>query len=382
MATGPAPEFSATETTALYHCSDCNYCVDAVWAERSVEHVCATIEHHKPLVSYSGRGFIAAARAWHEGAALDGAALAERVFSCTTCGHCDVVCPIGLEPTAVARRMRTALLEQGHAPAEVSNALDALRRDGNPNGVSERGAWQADMKTTNESPEVLYLPGCAAATAHPAEARACVRLIEASGSTVTTLGGADSCCGAVYRELGAVSEADALNRGLAAKISNSNHGAATCVTSGQDCLHGWPDDGTAPVAFLSWVCGAVERGTLRLRRAASAPRSIAVLDSCQDRANEAPARLRVLLNTLGFTVTNADAAARHVVCCGAGGAMPAMHADSARAMAAARCADFDPSACEAVIGLDPRCVAHVAPSAGVPAFGLAEFLVEHCEAGQ
>lgn len=42
----------------LYHCASCNYCIDAVWTERGIAHVCATLEHHSPAPGYSGRGFI------------------------------------------------------------------------------------------------------------------------------------------------------------------------------------------------------------------------------------------------------------------------------------------------------------------------------------
>lgn len=35
----------------LYHCADCNYCVDAVWAERGIEHVCPTMQSHSPVTS-------------------------------------------------------------------------------------------------------------------------------------------------------------------------------------------------------------------------------------------------------------------------------------------------------------------------------------------
>ena len=64
----------------LYHCASCNYCVDVVWAERGIAHVCATLEHHSPAPGYSGRGFIDIARALHEGRPLAVEAVAERVW--------------------------------------------------------------------------------------------------------------------------------------------------------------------------------------------------------------------------------------------------------------------------------------------------------------
>ena len=91
----------------LYHCASCNYCVDAVWPERGLHHVCATLEHHSPAPGYSGRGFIDTARALLEGVALDADSIAERVFTCTTCGNCETSCPIGLRPAAIGAGFRS-----------------------------------------------------------------------------------------------------------------------------------------------------------------------------------------------------------------------------------------------------------------------------------
>jgi Fe-S oxidoreductase len=72
-------------STDLYHCASCNYCVDAVWPDRNINHVCVTLQHHEKNPSYSGRGFIEAARFLAEGNELDLASLAKRVFTCTGC---------------------------------------------------------------------------------------------------------------------------------------------------------------------------------------------------------------------------------------------------------------------------------------------------------
>ena len=94
-------DFVSRYARDLYHCSSCNYCVDAVWPERGMDAVCVTMEQHSRAPGYSGRGYIEAARAILEGQALDAEALAERVFTCTTCGNCEAACPIGLHPAQV-----------------------------------------------------------------------------------------------------------------------------------------------------------------------------------------------------------------------------------------------------------------------------------------
>jgi len=362
----------------LYHCADCNYCVDAVWPERGLVHVCPTLQSHSPLTSYSGRGYLAAARAWREGAALDLPTLGERVFTCTTCGHCETVCPIGLRPTQIARALRGELWERDAVPEAARALREAMRRDGNPHGVARgaRHAWQSTVAPAPAAARtVLYLPGCAAATAHPAEARAAVALIQQAGYAVATLGDADSCCGAPLFELGLDEDAAALREGLAAKCG----GPRSIVVSGLECARSWARRAPAahrPEAFAPWLLARLEAGEF-VPRAAHVPPPVRLLDSCQtrDRDEHAPA-LRTLLARLGVAILESATAARHVVCCGAAGGMPRMAPDAAARMAAARLGHDD----GVWVGDDARCIAHLrAQAASTPArvFGIAEFVLHH-----
>lgn len=367
MSSTPGPALSDALVEALYHCADCSYCVDAVWPERGIDHVCATHEEYSPLVSYTGRGYLAAARAWREGQALDPDTLAERVFTCTVCANCEAVCPIGLEPATVVRRLRTALLDGGHAPAPIAARLAALA--GEASSGAAQGAW-ADGLDVPPAGDLLYFPGCAAAHAHPAEAAAAWRLLAASGARVSALA-SDACrCGAPQRELGDAAAADAAHASLAAQMTV--HGAATCVSSGAVCLRAWPDGTARPIAFHAWLAGALADGTLRIAPGPRLPKRVAVLDSCQHRSGDDGAQVRALLEALDVSVVNDGRVARYVVCCGAGGGMPDMQGDAARRMAAARAAGA--ADCDALVGLDPRCLAHVAAQSALPVYGLAEFV--------
>ncbi len=362
----------------LYHCADCNYCVDAVWAERGIAHVCPTIQSHSPLTSYSGRGYIAAARAWLEGATLDLALLGERVFACTTCGHCETVCPIGLRPTQVGRALRGELWARDAVPVALHALQEALQRDGNPNGVARtaRSAWQPALAQTSGVAQVLYLPGCAAATALPREAQAVVALMQAAGFAVVTLGEQDTCCGAPWFELGLAAEAEFLCEALASKTAAGGE----LVISGLECACSWQRRGPdqVPRTFTEWCVAQLRSERLRLNRREHAPREIHLLDSCQARQAEGPAQtLRALCELLDLAVAPTPSSARHVVCCGAAGGMPQMAPESAARMATAR---LKAHANEVFVSADPRCVAHVrcaAPSAAI--FGIAEFLHTHFE---
>jgi len=376
---GSAPARLAAFASDLYHCADCSYCVDAVWAERGIEHVCPTISHHQPVASYSGRGFIAAARAWYEGTALDLDVLAERVFTCTGCGNCEQVCPIGLRPTQVGQALREKLADRGHAPASVDALRATMRACGNPYGKppATRGTWANGHAFAGAAATVLYAPGCAAAYGAPAEARAALALLEAAGEKVAWRGDDDRCCGAPLRELGLHEDAHYAEQRLAAGL-----GEQRVVTSGLECRPVWRRArGEQAQAFPEWLLDALERGRLRVT-----PRDHArvyAFDGCANRrpgADGRPDTLRAILARIGVDCVNGELGAATAVCCGAAGGMPSMAPPSATRMAAARLEDIPAGV--PIVCADPRCLAHLLPSAGSGGqrlLGLAAFVQAHCE---
>ena len=375
---GSAPARLAAFAADLYHCADCGYCVDAVWAERGLEHVCPTIAHHLPVASYSGRGYIAAARAWHEGAALDLDVLAQRVFTCSGCGNCEQVCPIGLRPTQVGQALRAELTARGHAPANVEALRTTMRACGNPYGKppSTRGAWASGHAFAQADATVLYAPGCAAAYGGAAETRAAVALLEAAGERVAWRGDDDRCCGAPLRELGLLDDAGHAAQRLVADLP-----VGRVVTSGLECRPIWRAAlGGQAMGFPEWLLGALDSGRLRVT-SRDHPRVFA-FDACANRrpgADGRPDPLREVLARIGVESVNDGLGAATAVCCGAAGGMPAMTPVSAARMAEARLADVPDEV--PVVCADPRCLAHLAASAGAGGprlLGLAEFVATHC----
>ena len=339
----------------LYHCADCNYCVDAVWAERGLQHVCPTLGHHSPLTSYSGRGYIAAARAWREGMDLDLDGLATRAFTCSTCGHCETVCPIGLHPTEVARALRRELWEEGAAPEPVRRLADHLHRTGSP-FLTPPHRELAGPDPQGLAERVYYLPGCASAGAVPDEAEAAIALIRASGQAIAALP-QDHCCGAPHVELGLASEGARLVEDLAQRAGSG----ATVLLSGLECTRQWntvSDKGVRAQTLTGFIADAIRDGRLRLTPRAGRelpPGGVDLQDSCQTRAapGEAAA-VREICARLEVPVA-VERAAQHVLCCGAGGGMTAMEPAAAARMAEARVVSA-PSAIHLVT--DPRCLAH------------------------
>ena len=375
----PALPLVAAFSRELYHCSDCSYCVDAVWAARGIDGVCPTLAHHDSRPAYSGRGYLAAARAWLEGRALEEDVLAERVFTCTGCGNCETVCPIGLHPRAVNAALRGELLARERAPGPIAALLDALAAEDNPHGRPReaRRAWASQLAFETAAPEVLYFAGCAAVYSRPAEARAVVAVLQAAGVRVA-LPGDEPCCGAPAGELGDHVAAAASNAAFVAALAPAQH--ATLVYSGLECrsqvLSSFPDS----LSFAEWCLQALAAGRLRAVPRGTLP-AIAVFESCQARGTPAATAVRAVLAKLDVPIAN-PAPAPHGVCCGAGGGMPAMQPVAAARMASAKLAAT--AGAGTIVGADVRCLAHLeaARGPGDPAVAtLAEFLVTHFDLG-
>jgi Fe-S oxidoreductase len=394
---GTTPGFATLESD-LYHCSACNYCVEAVWAQRGIEHVCPTLLHHSPAYGYSGLGYLAQARAWREGTDLDLASLAERAFTCTTCGNCEEACPIGLRPARVVLALRSALNERDATPAAIATLRDNVLREDNPAGAPRqaRGDWARGWQSAGHlGDRLLFLPGCAGCHAAPGEARTAVAVLESCGWRVATLGDGECCCGAPLHEIGFPAEAAAKREALGHAIRDQ--GAGTIAVLGTECLEALNDRSaaTGPAttarhpALLLHDAILAGRVTLTARADRPPPALIAVLDPCHvtkknhgaARDGDPAAAARAGLIAAGCDVVGGAASSRHALCCGAGGAMPVMNGEAAMRMATGRIDGLAASGAAAIVTISPLCLSHLRSATSPPdapgTWGLFEFLHRH-----
>jgi Fe-S oxidoreductase len=370
-------------TDALYHCATCNYCVSATWHERGIDGVCATLRGHSPAASYSGKGYLATARALLEGEALDLGAVAERAFACTTCGNCEAVCPIGMPPTAVVKALRAELVDRRLAPGGAVAVRDAVLTAQNPWGAPpvQGTDWSAGLEP-HPRPNLWLLPGCAAAHRQPAEARAAAQLLEVMGYDVAWPS-EPVCCGAPLSALGFSDDAQRQHARFAA-----DGAAVPRAVLGGECLAELRATGQPAAAVLELLHAALHDGRLdaAARGDSPPPAVVAVLDGCHLAKPhhgladlDAPRLLRDILATLGVQVAQAPAAPRYAVCCGAAGGMAQLHPASAARLADAHLAGLDQYGAEALISASPLCAGHLADHAGgrFPVYGICEFIAAH-----
>ncbi len=386
----------------LYHCSRCNYCVEMTWEERGIHHVCPTLLHHNPAPSYSGKGYLAVARALADGEEISRSTLADRLFACTTCGNCEQVCPIGLKPAQLVRALRADLVADGMAPPELVALADRIATSQNPAGLpqADRYRWrEAASAEPVESASTLYLPGCSACYEAAPEAAATLRVLAKVGLKMHTVSvGDDRCCGAVLFETGHLDGARRQGTAMLDLIEAS--GAKMVVTSGAECLEAlrshYPAqlgrEAKVPVMHALELLHkklCAEKPEARWTRRSDAPSSVALMDSCHlsKKSHGAlsesgyPRITRELLTTLGCKVVPDETAAPYALCCGAAGGMPQLHPESSSRMAQAKLAELAQTQPQAVVCSSPLCAGQLrhAEKPTLPIYGLFEFIDQFFE---
>ncbi|EDM79076.1 putative iron-sulfur-binding reductase [Plesiocystis pacifica SIR-1] len=138
----------------------------------------------------------------------------ETLWSCTTCGACQEVCPVFIEHPLKILQMRTRIVlndEEGRTPGDITRVIGNIADgQGNPwNDNTDRMAWAEGLNvpTVDDKPnaEWLLFVGCAGALDDGAKktSRALVRILHAAGVDFAVLGKQEKCTGDTLRRLGA-----------------------------------------------------------------------------------------------------------------------------------------------------------------------------------
>jgi Fe-S oxidoreductase len=148
------------------------------------------------------------------GRSLDRIGEKVELWDCTTCKTCTLRCPRGLKPMDLIIGMREALVEEGHIPKTLIDAMENAYKHGNPWGKpkNKRTEWlnglSEDLKVKDFSQgdhaEFLYFVGCTASSDPRIQeiAKAMVRCLKRSEIDFGILGNEEHCCGNEIRRMG------------------------------------------------------------------------------------------------------------------------------------------------------------------------------------
>lgn len=368
----------------IFHCSSCNYCVDAVWSERNINHVCTTMEHFSANPSYSGKGFLAAARALVDGVELDLEGLAARVSTCTDCGNCEALCPTGLKPAALGKGLRDWLATEGYSPPRAIAARASIIQSGRNYPGNTAELVQSFETEIFEKPDVSFFIGCASSAGDSKELQSIRNIVRSMGLRANWINSDDSCCGAGLAELGSVAEGDAWRKKVARNVS------AEIVVSGYECFwHLKNGTNLNLIAFPNWFFEKIKQKSidLKLRTTERILDQVFLVETCQlkDRKSRNRTALTAellfveFLDAMSVGIRNNSYPSPYAICCSAGGGMPSLQVDASQRAARERYLLGDPEA--VAVTLDPRCAYHFDKSLSqdFPVLGFAHFIDEYFE---
>ena len=145
---------------------------------------------------------------------LDRIAEKEELWDCTTCKTCTIRCPRGLKPMDLIIGMRGILVEEGHIPKTIIEAMENAYKHGNPWGKpkNKRIEWTQglpeDLKVKDFSQgdraEYLYFVGCTASSDPRIQeiAKSLAFSLQHAGVDFGILGNEEKCCGNEIRRMG------------------------------------------------------------------------------------------------------------------------------------------------------------------------------------
>ena len=135
----------------------------------------------------------------------------EAAWSCTTCGYCVEVCPVGNEPMVdILRARQNLVMMESKFPQDAMDTFEKMENYGNPWGLSpkDRENWMVGLDVPlireKKNVDVLYWAGCSGAydTRGREISQSVANIMNEAGVDYACLGNEETCTGDSARRIG------------------------------------------------------------------------------------------------------------------------------------------------------------------------------------
>jgi Fe-S oxidoreductase len=300
--------------------------------------------------------------------------LSERLelWDCTTCKTCTLRCPRGLKPMDLVIGMRGSLVEEGHIPKTLIEAMENSYKHGNPWGKpkNKRTEWTKELPedlklkdfSQGDRAEYLYFVGCTASSDPRIQqvAKALVFNLQRAEVDFGILGNEEQCCGSEIRRMG---ESGLFEELVEKNIERfNNYRIERIITS---CPHGfnvlkneYPQGKFEVLHSTQLLAKRVEEGKLTLKH--EVKKVVTYHDPCfLGKQNSIFDEPRMLINAIpGITFRDLDRSRERSLCCEGGGGRMWVESSSeaAERLAETRVKDAAELGAEIIATACPLCV--------------------------
>jgi Fe-S oxidoreductase len=218
-------------------CGQCRFILGPLAKSSKYVEVCPVYARYL-YESYSGQGLINIAQELLEGTLKYDDNLIKHIYTCTTCGACDVNCKSvrDMEVMDTILALRARCVEDGKGPLPEHRKLAELAaKDHNiyGKGHARRFDWLPENTRLSREASTAYFVGCSAAYLYPDIARDTIKILQAAGIDFKLLNAEEYCCGAPLWRTGQVTEAKKLAEHNLEVLKKQ--GIKTLVTSCAEC---------------------------------------------------------------------------------------------------------------------------------------------------
>ena len=300
--------------------------------------------------------------------------LSERLelWDCTTCKTCTLRCPRGLKPMDLVIGMRGSLVEEGHIPKTLIEAMENSYKHGNPWGKpkNKRTEWTKELPedlkvkdfSQGDRADYLYFVGCTASSDPRIQqvAKALAFNFQRAEVDFGILGNEEQCCGSEIRRMG---ESGLFEELVEKNIERFDHYQIERIVT--SCPHGfnvlkneYPQGKFEVLHTTQLLAKKVEEGKLSLKQ--EIKKVVTYHDPCfLGKQNSIFDEPRMLLNAIpGVTFKELDRSRERSLCCEGGGGRMWVESSSeaAERLAETRVKDAAELGAEIIATAYPFCV--------------------------
>ena len=218
-------------------CGQCRYILGPKMKGWEFAEICPIYARYL-FDAYSGQGLINIAEEIHKGELSYSEGLIEHIYSCLTCGACDINCKSvrDMEVLDTILALRAKCVENGWGPLPVhkqqaKNIINCHNIFGQPH--DQRFDWSTGDLNASGRSEVLYFVGCSTSYTHPQIAINTVKILNAADIKFSVMKGKEYCCGAPLWRTGQQEDARKLVEHNLEAIKKA--GIKTIITSCAEC---------------------------------------------------------------------------------------------------------------------------------------------------
>ena len=208
---GQIQHLPQTQLLDGYACIQCSRCQDACPAyETGKELSPSALEINKRYFINDNISTLANGESI-EKALTDWMLTEEAAWSCTTCGYCVEVCPVGNEPMIdILRARQNLVMMESNFPKDAIETFEKMENYGNPWGLSpqDRENWMdgldVPLMREKKNAEVLYWAGCSGAYDSRGReiSQSVAKILNEADIDYACLGNEETCTGDSARRIG------------------------------------------------------------------------------------------------------------------------------------------------------------------------------------